>query len=151
MFDISFSELLVVGAIALIVIGPARLPGVARTVGHLLGRAQRYVNDVKADIRREVELDELRKLKEQMNAAAQEVQTSVQAGEAALRETQTALQANIHTAADIPADIPADTPVDTTADTTAHEPAPAPTPTPAPALADMPTPVATATPTGQTP
>jgi len=92
MFDISFSELLVIGAIALIVIGPARLPGVARTVGHLLGRAQRYVNDVKADIRREVELDELRKLKEQMDAAAQDVQTSVQAGEAALRETQATLQ-----------------------------------------------------------
>jgi len=91
MFDISFSELLVIGAIALIVIGPARLPGVARTVGHLLGRAQRYVSDVKADIRREVELDELRTLKEQMNEAAQTVHTAVQAsvqeGEAALRAT----------------------------------------------------------------
>jgi len=127
MFDISFSELLVIGAIALIVIGPARLPGVARTVGHLLGRAQRYVNDVKADIRREVELDELRKLKEQMNAAAQEVQTSVQAGEAALRETQTALQASIPITTDAPA----------------HDPAPA--------LADTPTPAATSTSTGQTP
>jgi len=115
MFDISFSELLVIGAIALIVIGPARLPGVARTVGHLLGRAQRYVNDVKADIRREVELDELRKLKEQMNAAAQEVQTSVQAGEAALRETQASLQTGL----------------DTSLDVSMPEPAPAPVPTPA--------------------
>jgi len=140
MFDISFSELLVIGAIALIVIGPARLPGVARTVGHLLGRAQRYVNDVKADIRREVELDELRKLKEQMNAAAQEVQTSVQAGEAALRETQTALQASIHTTADKAADM--------TVDITA--PAPALQDTQAPASALQPSPSSTP-PTGQTP
>jgi len=136
MFDISFSELLVIGAIALIVIGPARLPGVARTVGHLLGRAQRYVNDVKADIRREVELDELRKLKEQMNAAAQEVQTSMQAGEAALRETQSALQANVHL----------------TAQTPAQEPAPALPDTQTPAVSDVvATPGATPSSTGQTP
>jgi sec-independent protein translocase protein TatB len=68
-FDISFTELMLIGVVALVVIGPERLPKVARTVGHLLGRAQRYVNDVKGDIQREVELEELRKMKEEMEAA----------------------------------------------------------------------------------
>ncbi|MCM0036281.1 MAG: Sec-independent protein translocase protein TatB [Burkholderiaceae bacterium] len=86
MFDISFTELLVIGVIALVVIGPERLPKVARTIGHLVGRAQRYVNDVKSDINREVELDELRKLKEQMQDAAQSVQSGLQNTESALRQ-----------------------------------------------------------------
>src|SRR5512139_4118800 len=77
MFDIGFSELFVIGIVALIVIGPERLPKVARTAGHLFGRMQRYVNDVKADINREMELDELRKLKTQFESAAKEVETSV--------------------------------------------------------------------------
>ncbi len=72
---------MVIGVIALIVIGPERLPKVARTVGHLLGRAQRYVNDVKSDIRREIELDELRKFKTDMETAAQSVQTSLRDAE----------------------------------------------------------------------
>ena len=59
MFDIGFSEMIVIAVIALIVLGPEKLPRVARTAGHLLGRMQRYVNDVKADINREMELDEL--------------------------------------------------------------------------------------------
>ncbi len=86
MFDISFTELLVIGIIALVVIGPERLPKVARTIGHLVGRAQRYVSDVKSDIQREVELDELRKLKDQMQDAAQSVQSSLQNTESALRQ-----------------------------------------------------------------
>jgi sec-independent protein translocase protein TatB len=77
MFDIGFSELFVIGIVALIVIGPERLPKVARTAGHLFGRMQRYVNDVKADINREMELDELRKMKTQFESAAREVETSV--------------------------------------------------------------------------
>ncbi|MFH1603591.1 MAG: Sec-independent protein translocase protein TatB, partial [Pseudomonadota bacterium] len=60
MFDIGFSELVVIALVALIVIGPERLPRVARTMGALLGRAQRYVNDVKADVQREVNLDGLK-------------------------------------------------------------------------------------------
>ena len=96
MFDISFTELMVIGAVALIVIGPARLPKVARTVGHLMGRAQRYVNDVKADIHREVELDELRKLKEEMNDAANDVQSSFKQGEAALRATQDSIRSQVN-------------------------------------------------------
>ena len=61
MFDIGFSELVVIAVVALIVLGPERLPKAARTMGHLFGRLQRYVNDVKADINREIELEELRK------------------------------------------------------------------------------------------
>lgn len=85
MFDISFSELMLIGVVALVVIGPERLPKVAKTVGHLLGRAQRYVNDVKGDIQREVELDELRKMKEEMESAARSMQTSMNQTEATLR------------------------------------------------------------------
>ena len=77
MFDIGFSELLVIGIVALIVIGPEKLPRVARTIGHLAGRLQRYVNDVKADINREIELDELRKMRDSMQSAASEIQTAV--------------------------------------------------------------------------
>jgi len=77
MFDIGFSELLVIGIVALIVIGPQKLPRVARTVGHLLGRLQRYVADVKADINREIELEELRKMRDSMQKAASEMQSAV--------------------------------------------------------------------------
>ena len=93
MFDVSFTELMVIGVIALIVIGPERLPKVARTVGHLLGRAQRYVSDVKSDIRREIELDELRKFKDQMQEAADSVQSSLRDTGASLRETGASLRA----------------------------------------------------------
>ena len=78
MFDIGFSELLVIGVVALIVIGPQKLPRVARTVGHLAGRLQRYVSDVKADINREIELDELRKMRDSMQKTATEMESSVQ-------------------------------------------------------------------------
>lgn len=86
MFDVSLTELMVIGVVALIVIGPERLPKVARTVGHLLGRAQRYVNDVKSDIQREIELDELRKFKTEMEDAAQGVQQSLNETGASLQE-----------------------------------------------------------------
>src|SRR3546814_17588385 len=78
MFDVSFSELLLIGVIALIVIGPERLPGVARTIGHLVGRAQRYVNDVKSDIQREVDLGEINNLKDQMSDADNSVKASLE-------------------------------------------------------------------------
>jgi sec-independent protein translocase protein TatB len=77
MFDIGFSELVVIAVVALIVIGPERLPRAARTMGHLFGRLQRYVNDVKADINREMELDELRKMRDSMQEAASGVETSL--------------------------------------------------------------------------
>lgn len=76
MFDFSFTELMVVGAVALIVIGPEKLPKVARTIGHLVGRMQRYVSDVKSDINREMEFEELRRLRKEMNEAASAVESS---------------------------------------------------------------------------
>jgi sec-independent protein translocase protein TatB len=76
-FDFGFSELMIIAIVGLIVIGPERLPRVARTLGHLFGRMQRYVTEIKADINREVELDELRKLQSSMKEAAQEIQDSV--------------------------------------------------------------------------
>ena len=80
MFDIGFSELLVIGLVALIVIGPEKLPRVARTVGHLVGRLQRYVADVKSDINREVELEELRKMRDSVQEAASSLESSVTSG-----------------------------------------------------------------------
>ena len=77
MFDIGFSELLVIGVVALIVIGPEKLPRMARTIGHLAGRLQRYVADVKADINREIELEELRKMRDSMQKSATEMESSV--------------------------------------------------------------------------
>ena len=79
MFDVGFSELMVIAVVALIVIGPERLPRVARTMGHLFGRLQRYVNDVKADINREIELDELRKFKSTFEDAARGFESNVNA------------------------------------------------------------------------
>ena len=77
MFDVGFSEIVVIAVVALIVIGPERLPKVARTLGHLFGRMQRYVNDVKSDISREMELDELRKLQATVQDAAHAIEKSV--------------------------------------------------------------------------
>ena len=78
MFDVGFSEIVLIAVVALIVIGPERLPKAARTMGLLFGRLQRYVGDVKADISREMELDELRKLQKEVQGAAQEFKTSVE-------------------------------------------------------------------------
>lgn len=77
MFDVGFSEMIVIAVVALIVLGPEKLPRVARTVGALLGRMQRYVNDVKADINREIELDELKKMHTSVKDAAQSFESSV--------------------------------------------------------------------------
>ncbi|MBM3341805.1 MAG: twin-arginine translocase subunit TatB [Betaproteobacteria bacterium] len=77
MFDIGFSQIIVIAVIALIVLGPEKLPRVARMAGHMLGRMQRYVNDVKADINRETELDELKKLQKEMQNTAQSIEQTV--------------------------------------------------------------------------
>jgi len=78
MFDIGVTKLAIVGGIALIVIGPERLPRVARMVGTLLGRAQRYVADVKAEVNRSIEIEELNKMKSQFEGAARDVHETVQ-------------------------------------------------------------------------
>ena len=77
MFDIGFSEIVLIGVVALVVIGPERLPKTARTLGLLFGRLQRYVNEVKADINREMELDELRKLQSEVQSAARDIESSM--------------------------------------------------------------------------
>ena len=77
MIDFGFDKLALIGAVALIVIGPEKLPKVARTVGHLLGKAQRYVSDVKAEVNRSIELDELKKMRTQFEDAARNVQDTV--------------------------------------------------------------------------
>ena len=77
MIDFGFDKLALIGAVALIVIGPEKLPRVARTVGHMLGKAQRYVADVKAEVNRSIELDELKKMKTQFEDAARDVERSV--------------------------------------------------------------------------
>ncbi len=87
MLDIGFSELMLIGAVALVVLGPERLPRVARTAGHLLGRFQRYVSDVKADINREIELAELKKLQTSVEDAAKSFEATVK-GEIAHAEQE---------------------------------------------------------------
>lgn len=78
MIDIGLSKMALIGAVALIVIGPEKLPRVARTVGTLLGKAQRYVADVKSEVNRSMELDELRKMKDSVENAARDVEQSIQ-------------------------------------------------------------------------
>lgn len=80
MFDVGFSEMVVIAVVALVVIGPERLPKVARTLGHLVGRLQRYVNDVKSDINREMELEELRKLKDEFQTSARNIEQTIHGG-----------------------------------------------------------------------
>ena len=87
MFDVGFSEIVVIGVVALVVIGPERLPKVARTAGLLLGRLQRYVNDVKADINREMQLDELKKMQEQMTEQVRSMESSVTSEMSAVEES----------------------------------------------------------------
>jgi len=77
MIDLGLSKLALIGVVALIVIGPERLPKVARMAGTLLGRAQRYINEVKSEVSRELELDELRKMRKDMEEAASNVEQTV--------------------------------------------------------------------------
>ena len=77
MIDFGFDKIALIGAVALIVIGPEKLPRVARTVGHLVGKAQRYVADVKAEVNRSIELEDLKKIKTEFEDAARNVHTSV--------------------------------------------------------------------------
>ena len=78
MFDVNFSELIVIAVVALVVIGPERLPRVARMAGALLGRLQRYVSDVKAEVNREMQIDEMNHLHQEMNQLHRDVKDSVQ-------------------------------------------------------------------------
>ncbi len=77
MIDIGFEKLFVIGGIALVFLGPEKLPRVARTVGTLLGKAQRYVADVKAEVNRSIELEDLKKMKTEFESAARNVEQTV--------------------------------------------------------------------------
>ena len=110
MFDISFTELMIIGAVALVVIGPEKLPRVARTAGHFLGRFQRYVAQVKADIGREMELAELKKLQTSVEDAARDIEQTVKSemhsAEQELRSAETELrkaEEEIRNATELPA------------------------------------------------
>ena len=103
MFDIGFSELIVIALVALIVIGPERLPKVARTLGILFGRMQRYVNDVKADISREMEMEELKKIQSTFQDAAKAVEESVSQVNQEIYTTEQNLNSGLAGAAENPA------------------------------------------------
>jgi len=85
--DLGIEKMMVIGAVALIVIGPEKLPRVARTVGTLLGKAQRYVADVKAEVNRSIELEELKKMKDTVETAARDVENSIHSGVNELEKT----------------------------------------------------------------
>jgi len=90
MIDFGFDKIALIGAVALIVIGPEKLPRVARTVGHFIGKAQRYVADVKAEVNRSIELEELQKMKAQFETAARDVEQSVRSEvQSATRDLET--------------------------------------------------------------
>lgn len=97
MLDLGISKLAIIGVVALVVIGPERLPRVARTVGTLLGRAQRYLADVKAEVNREMQVDELRAMRDNVQQAASSFESSVRSG---LSETQAELQSTVEQAFD---------------------------------------------------
>ena len=133
MFDIGFSEIVVIAVVALVVLGPEKLPKTARTLGHLFGRLQRYVNDVKRDIQRELELDELRKLQQNVQSAAKEIETSMASAtrdvEQNVRDVEAALSA---TAEPAPPTAPAG------ATPAASVPSPSPPPAATPAATPVP-------------
>ncbi|MBN3839878.1 MULTISPECIES: Sec-independent protein translocase protein TatB [Burkholderia] len=95
MLDLGLSKMALIGVVALVVLGPERLPRVARTAGALFGRAQRYINDVKAEVSREIELDALRTMKTDFEAAARNVETTIHDN---LREHEKELNDTWHSA-----------------------------------------------------
>jgi sec-independent protein translocase protein TatB len=109
MFDIGFSELVVCGIVALVVIGPERLPRVARTLGVLFGRLQRYVAQVKSDINREMDMADLGNVKKEFESAARSFETDFKAQaadvEREVRDAQTAIEQSIEPAASAQLDL----------------------------------------------
>lgn len=103
MFDVGFSELLVISLVALVVLGPERLPKVARTAGHLFGRLQRYVATVKADLNREMEFSELSKVKQEVQEAARAFEQSAQQHAKSMEADARALGASLENPAPVSA------------------------------------------------
>lgn len=100
MIDFGIDKLALIGAVALIVIGPERLPKVARTVGVLLGKAQRYVSQVQAEVNRSIELEELKKMKTGLETAASDVETAVYQNLDEVRHTGDGFHDGDHPSAD---------------------------------------------------
>jgi sec-independent protein translocase protein TatB len=99
MFDIGFSEIMVIAVVALVVLGPEKLPKTARTLGHLFGRLQRYVADVKADISRELALEELKKMQAEVKTAASDFQSSLNTSAQEVEANVRAVEASLNAAA----------------------------------------------------
>jgi len=99
MFDIGFTEIVVIAVVALVVIGPEKLPKTARTLGHLFGRLQRYVNEVKSDIKREIDLDELRKLQQNVQSAAKDFETTMTSATQAMETSVRGIESELNAAA----------------------------------------------------
>lgn len=110
MFDIGFSELMVIAVVGLVVIGPERMPGVARTAGALFGRARRYVNEVKADIESEVDLEEINRIKSTFYDAAKSIEHSVSQVKEELYATVESLNESIGAQSEAPAAAAVETP-----------------------------------------
>ena len=102
MIDLGISKIALIGAVALIVIGPEKLPRVARTVGMLLGKAQRYVNDVKQEVNRSMDLDEFKKMKESVEGAARDVENSIKTGASDFEKSWTETTATTAPGGDLP-------------------------------------------------
>jgi len=102
MIDIGVAKIALIGAVALIVIGPEKLPRLARTIGTMLGKAQRYVADVKQEVSRSMELDELKKMKETVEGAARDVQNSIQTNASDFEKSWSETTGDSSTSASLP-------------------------------------------------
>jgi sec-independent protein translocase protein TatB len=100
MFDIGFSEMMLIAVVALVVLGPDRLPKVAKQAGQWMGKMRRYVDDVKTDINRQMELDELRKLQAEVKDAASTLQTSMTSAVNDAQSELNSISSTVTTAAD---------------------------------------------------
>ena len=99
MFDVGISEIMVIAVVALIVLGPEKLPKTARTLGHLFGRLQRYVGEVKADINRELALEDLKKLQAEVHSAATDFQASINASAKEVENNIRSVEASLNASA----------------------------------------------------
>jgi sec-independent protein translocase protein TatB len=108
MLDFSLGELMMIGAVALVVLGPERLPRVARAFGEMLGKAQRYVSQVRADFQREIELADLKRIQEEAQKAAASIESSVRDAAASVEQAvgPTAGEAAAATGAPPPNSVP---------------------------------------------
>jgi len=106
MIDLGVSKIALIGAVALIVIGPEKLPRLARTIGTMLGKAQRYVNDVKQEVSRSMELDELKKMKDSVQDAARDVENSIKTNASDFEKSWSETTASINDSTTSSGDLP---------------------------------------------